>query len=596
MTRRTQTRCGPPWGCEPVKRKHPSTAEDWRAFWRLPLGHESFTDSDWAAWHEWRCEVLESVHHLGIHYDADEAAKHLSFFRALKHVKGEWAGRRFTLITWQQRQVLEPLFGYLMGDGRRLFRDVLAFIPKKSGKSELAGGLILDQLLVEHEPGCECYGGAKNAKQAKLVFDVVHAMVKHDELLRGICKPLESTKRLVVPNPNGADDFYEVLSADVSSKEGPSVQCLVFDEIEVIPHSLYNVMTDGTSAARRQPIRFYIGTGGDDFSLPWVDLLDYAQGVEDGAIQNDPHFLPVIYMLGEGDDWTVEANWYKANPSLGRTITIEDFRSEFARAQVTPHKQASFKRRRLNMLVQDDAFGYLPVPEWEACSVTGSLSDLKHAREEAMGRLKGQQAVGWMDLSSITDITTFGLLFPCDGGKYETLEWFFLPAENIDKRGERDRAEYRQWADHGFLELTEGTRIDYQRVRAVINEARTAGYKFREVAYDDWNAGNIEQDLMRDGFEMVPIAQNLSTMNAPTKELLGLTLSGKIDHHGNPVMRFMAGNLSVKSDHNERVQPTKAKSRGRIDGIVGLIMALSRVMDTHDDGPSVYETRGMRTL
>jgi phage terminase large subunit-like protein len=576
--------------------KRPHDVKSWRAFWRLPKNHESYTDADWLKWHEWRCTVLEDTHHLGIHYDAAEAARHVAFFRALKHVKGEWAGKRFGLLPWQQRQILETVFGYVMADGRRLFRDVLGFVPKKSGKSELAGGLILDQLLIEHEPGCECYGGAKNLKQARLVFDVVHAMVKQDAMLRGLCKPLESTKRLVIPNANGADDFYEVLSADVSSKEGPSVQCLVFDEIEVIPHSLYNVMTDGTSAARRQPIRLYIGTGGDDFSLPWVDLLEYAQGIEDGAIQNDPHFLPVLYMLRDGDDWTKEANWYKANPSLGHTITIEGFRSEFARAKATPHKQASFKRRRLNMLVQDDAFGYLPMPEWEACSVTGSLDVLAKARAEAMERLKGRQCVGWMDLSSVTDITTFGLLFPMDDGKYETLEWFFLPRDNVDKRGDRDRAEYRQWADHGFLTLTDGTRMDYQAVRACINAARTAGYKFREIAYDDWNAGNIEQELMRDGFEMIPIAQSLSTMNSPTKELLGLTLSGKLDHHGNPVMRYMAGNLSVKSDHNERVQPTKAKSRGRIDGIVGIIMALSRVMDDHDDGPSVYETRGVRTL
>lgn len=568
--------------------EHPHDVESWRAFWRLPDGWQSFTDDDWTAWHEWRCEVLEARYHLGIHYDKAEADRRVGFFRALKHVKGEWAGQRFLLMAWQEQQILRTLYGYLMGDGRRLFRDVLGFLPKKSGKSELAAGVVLDQLFMEHEPGCECYGGAKNAKQATLIFNVAHAMVKKSNALKARCKPLEATKRIIVPNPTGADDIYEVLSADVGSKEGPSVQCLVFDEIEVIPEALYNVMTDGTSAARRQPIRFYIGTGGDDHSLPWVALLDYAQGVEDGMVE-DPHFLPVIYMLRDEDDWTLEHNWYKANPSLGNTITIEDFRSEFSKAQAMPHKQASFKRRRLNMLVQDNAARYLPMDAWDACGVTGSLAVLAEARREAMERLKGRQCIGWLDLSSKTDITTFGLLFP--GESVEVLPFFFLPSQNLEARGERDRAHYVQWADHGFVDLTDGNVTDYRAVRARINELRE-DYKFRAIAYDDWNAGKLEIELSdEDGFDMLPVPQNISRMNEPTKNLLGLVLSTRIDHHGDPVLRYMASNLVVDTDNNERVRPTKAKSTGRIDGIVGIIMALAESERFVDEGdvPAVFD-------
>jgi len=216
---------------------------------------------------------------------------------------------------------------------------------------------------------------------------------------------------------------------------------------------------------------------------------------------------------------------------------------------------------------------------WDACDVTGSLAELAAVRRRLMDELKGQHCVGWLDLSSMTDLTTFGLLFDRPDGSVVPIPWFFLPKENLDKRGSKDRAYYRAWADAGFVTLTEGNKVDYRAVRGQINQARTDGYRFLEIAYDVWNAGKLETELSEeDGFVMVPIDQNIKQMNAPTKELLGLTLAGQVKHGGNPVLRYMADKLTVKVDPNERVQPMKNKSSGRIDGVVGIIMALSRLI------------------
>ena len=42
--------------------------------------------------------------------------------------------------------------------------------------------------------------------------------------------------------------------------------------------------------------------------------------IEDGKI--DKTFYPVIYGIGDNEDWGEEKNWYKSNPSLGHTIDI----------------------------------------------------------------------------------------------------------------------------------------------------------------------------------------------------------------------------------------------------------------------------------
>ena len=61
-------------------------------------------------------------------------------------------------------------------------------------------------------------------------------------------------------------------------------------------------------------------------------------------------------------------------------------------------------------------------------------------------------------------------------------------------------------------------------------------------------------------------------------EMEKLILGRKINHGNNPVLRWCADNVVVEKDPAENIKPTKAKAKNRIDGIVALIMALSRGM------------------
>ena len=53
-------------------------------------------------------------------------------------------------------------------------------------------------------------------------------------------------------------------------------------------------------------------------------------------------------------------------------------------------------------------------------------------------------------------------------------------------------------------------------------------------------------------------------------------------HDGHPVLRWMAGNVSLETDAADNWKPSKKKSRERIDGIVALIKAPERA--TAGDG------------
>lgn len=101
---------------------------------------------------------------------------------------------------------------------------------------------------------------------------------------------------------------------------------------------------------------------------------------------------------------------------------------------------------------------------------------------------------------------------------------------------------------------------------------------------------------MDDGFTMVPFGQGYKDMSPATKEFSKLLFEGKIIHGGNPVLRWMAGNVVVETDAAENIKVTKAQSPEKIDGIVATIMALDRAVRNQGYTSSIYDERGIMFL
>ena len=66
-------------------------------------------------------------------------------------------------------------------------------------------------------------------------------------------------------------------------------------------------------------------------------------------------------------------------------------------------------------------------------------------------------------------------------------------------------------------------------------------------------------------------------------------LQGKLRHGGHPILRWWAANVTVEQDSNENLKPSKKKSHERIDGISGLVNALTVALPAITG--SVYDER-----
>ena len=75
---------------------------------------------------------------------------------------------------------------------------------------------------------------------------------------------------------------------------------------------------------------------------------------------------------------------------------------------------------------------------------------------------------------------------------------------------------------------------------------------------------------------MVPFGQGFVSMSNPTKDLMRLTLEGKLAHGGHPVLRWCMDNVVVKTDPAGNIKIDKAKATEKVDLSVALVMALDR--------------------
>lgn len=515
----------------------------------------------------------------GSHYDSAAADYAVSFIEQLKHTKGEWYDKPFKLLPWQEK-IVRDVFGTLKEDGYRQFTTCYCEVPKKNGKSELAAAIALLLCCADGEERAEVYGCAADRGQAGIVFDVAADMVRMNPALKKRVKILTATKRIVYTPTNS---FYQVLSAEAYSKHGFNISGVVFDELHTQPNrKLFDVMTQGSGDARRQPLYFFITTAGNDVNTICYEQHQKAKDILEGR-KIDPTFYPVIYGADEADDWTSEKTWRKANPSLGDTIGMDKVRAACESAKQNPAEENAFRQLRLNQWVKQ-AVRWMPMEKWDRCAFA--------VDEES---LRGRVCYGGLDLASTTDITAFVLVFPPEDedDKYVVLPYFWIPEENIQQRVVRDHVPYDVWEKQGFLQTTEGNVVHYAYIEKFIEQLGEK-YNIREIAFDRWGAVQMVQNLEGLGFTVVPFGQGFKDMSPPTKELMKLTLEQKIAHGGHPILRWMMDNVCAKTDPADNIKMDKACSTEKIDGAVATVMALDRAIRCgNDTSESVYDTRGM---
>lgn len=496
--------------------------------------------------------------------DKKRALEPIEFIQMLKLVD-DFYGQPFVLMDWQH-EVLWDVYGTVNDEGYRQYRYAYLEIPKKNSKTTTISALSVYHLVCDPPQG-QIYCCAADRAQATLVYKAAVAMIEQDETLSELLKITDSRKEI---ENRQTGTILKVLSAEAYTKHGINPTVVIFDELHAQPNrDLWDVMTFGAGAARKEPLWWVITTAGDDpdrSSIGW-EIHEQARKIRDGELV-DPSWYVKIYSADEDDDIFDEATWFKANPSLGKTIDIETVRREAISAKNSESAERLFRWLRLNQWISTKRVGWQPLTLWDETNGEWNLSELV-----------GKKCYPGLDLASTTDIAAVCYLFPPQEGFKDWRAIFdaWIPEDNMKERVLRDKVPYDRWVNDKYLHATPGNVIDYDFIEARLLAANKQ-YDIQTLGTDPWNSRMLTQRLMKAGIEVIEMPQTMKNMSPAMKTIERLMKSGHLTHEKNPVARWCWGNVVVAVDGNENIKPMKNRSTERIDLTVALINAMATAM------------------
>lgn len=519
----------------------------------------------------------------GAVFDAGAVDRVIRSFRVLRHTKGKWAGQPLEPDPWQIAYVLAPVFGWVKwseaaGKYTRVVRTLYVDIPRKNGKSTLAGGLAVYLTGADGEPGAEVVAAASTRDQAGFVFKPIKNLVDKAPGLRGRFRALTG----VILHPKSGSEF-KVISSAADAQHGANLHGAIIDELHIHKTpDLVETLETGTGS-RDQPLVAMITTA--DAGKPntiYARRRKYAEQIAAGVFR-DPSFFGVVFALGRDEDPLKPSNWARANPGYPISPTHAYLKDAAKKARNSPAELAAFKRLHCGQRTRQTTT-FIDLKDWDRNAG-------RPIREETLRR---RLAFGGLDLGSVSDLTALCWLMPYTDGTpgFDAIWRFWTPEDNIDALNKRTADAAAQWVKEGWLKTTPGNVTDYAFIREQILE----DYEHLEVesvGFDRWNATHIATQLLDDGIPLVEVGQGYKTMSPALKEAQRLVLMGKrgeprLHHGGNPVMKWMVDNLAVATDPAGNVKPDKGNSADKIDGVSALVNAISEAMNSAELAPADY--------
>lgn len=422
------------------------------------------------------------------------------FFAAnLRHTKGSLIGQPFELEPWQQDII--NLIYEINEEGRRKWRTVLLGIPRGNGKSPLAAGIGLLEL-VDRDDAPDIYVAAAARDQAAIIHDFAHGMPKGGPLENFVHFPKSRKSALTTAHNDGS---MKVLSADGDLQHGLSSSVVLIDELHCFKtqkqEELYFALVTSTQK-RKESITLIITTAGANKAsllgekydaMLKTHKLEYSKD-RCMVIGRNESVGSLLIWIGAPEDADVNDRkiWRACNPASWIPLSeLERLASEVP--------ESVFRRLVLNQWVLGNDAAIQP-GSWDACC---------HPEEAEIE--EGADVWAAVDVGERRDTSSVTIVSPNSEGKLRAKTTSFNPAKEHVKT---------------LLPMIEA------EVR------RLAGaYTLRAVGFDPWQFRRSAELLASDGIRMVEVPQMDKFMVPASALLYDLIEQQKLIHDGDQILR-----------------------------------------------------------
>lgn len=222
--------------------------------------------------------------------------------------------------------------------GQQMIRQGLLLVSKKNTKSTIAAGIMLTEVICGWRPSDENLILAPTIEVAGNSFKPACDMIRADEELDALLH-IQEHIRLITNRATKAT--LKVVAADSATVSGKKASRVLVDELWLFGEknnadAMFREASGG-QASRPEGYTLFLTTQSDKPPAGvFKSKLAYARDVRDGVVSN-PKFLPVLYefppTMLKADKHHDPANWYITNPNLGRSVSLDFLRDEYAEVE-----------------------------------------------------------------------------------------------------------------------------------------------------------------------------------------------------------------------------------------------------------------------
>lgn len=501
-------------------------------------------------------------------YDTRDALERMHFMEnCIKLTKSPFYGKPMTLMLWQ-KAFIEAIYSFKMSATTlRRFQKVLLIIARKNTKSETCSAIGLTEFFMGNAGSVICCSSNDDA-QATINYGKMDTM-----------------RRMLDPNDqdsarNQSHIYNKINNSEIikisdrtRNKEGRDIDVFLLDESNMMKNNEIAMAGEQSQSLKDEPLFINMTTEGMITDGYLDKELKYARKVINGEIEDDDPdaiaFLPWLYTQdSEAEVWQNPKSWVKSNPTLIHGVK----KWNYLEKQVAKAKQD--KATKIFVLCKDFNIKQNTAQSWL------NLEDYDYKAVYNLDDFENCYALGAVDLSETTDLTCAKILLmrPNDPTKYiHTM--YFIPESKLEDSDDRNAgAKYKEWAEAGYLTITEGNDIDLSFVAdwfySLYNDHNIRLWRcgYDQKFSKSWINRMEYYGWTKKGEELFLIPQNAQTLSNAMKLAESDFKHQLINYNGNEMDKWCLKNASIKVNDLAQCLCIKTEPSKRIDGAVTLII------------------------
>ena len=482
---------------------------------------------------------------------------------------------------------------------RREIRNFFLLIAKKNGKSSLAAGLMLTELIRNTRNSAEFLIIAPTLEVANNSFFPARDMIRHDDDLRKMMHIQEHTRTITDRN---TDSTLKVVSAENDTVSGKKAVGVLIDELWLFGNraGADAMIMEATGGLMSRDEGFVMALSTQSEKSPagvFLEWLERYRAIRDGVWPDgkpmvDKRSLGVLYELPErmmaDQSWRKQENFQYVNPNLGASVNEGFLNEKFKEAHDGGESKfrifcAKHLNVQINIALRSD--GWAGAENWlRGVDETITLESIL-SRSEVV--VVGNDGGGLDDLLGLC-------VMGRERATKKWLCWFraYVSPEGMQRRKNNEEV-YRNFIDDGSLVLVENLPDDLAAVVDVVKTIKNSGLLGENgVGVDKMGLGQIVDALAIIGVSeeqnnMTNVRQGIGLMGA-FKTFERKLVDGTLKHDGSKMMNWQASNAKMSITPTASRISREDSGQGKIDSLMAGFNAAA-IMNTNPKASGNYQ-------